>query len=462
MEGALLVAYAVSDHPLYGGEPGFGQTQMLILAAGVGLALCGFLPAWIATRILILATTSVIMLAFAEIGGEFVLGPRFRPIFQPDDRLIFKLIPNRRSTMTRALANGGGTVSHRINSEGFRGDELRPAGEATRIVVYGDSFIHAGYSPQEETFAHGLGALLTDRLGRTVQVVNAGVSSYGPDQVVLKMEDELPRLRPDLAVVAIFAGNDYGDLLRNKLFRLGTDGALVENRWTLDPHVRMLFELGQRESILKRAFRNLAAVRPQPSALDERGMLVAGASKFSDPDFLLGEAEREYRTFVLEHDDVVTNTHVDYYSADLSLRPDSASALYKVALMEAVIRRIRDTAARNGVALVFLFIPHPADVADSYDDWRIDRTRFPEYNGRNQIAPLETMSRTLGLRSLSLYERFRASDANRLYFHGGDDHWNAAGQRLAAEMMTEYLIAQGLLVARGAPSGAPKRETSGK
>ena len=442
--GALMVVYAISDHPFYGGEPGFGWSQTLIAAAGVGLALCALLPTSIAARILLLTVTSLVMLGFAEIAGEVVLGPRHRPIFQPDDRLIFKFIPNRRSVITRIPLNGGETVTHRINSEGFRGDELRPAGEATRVVVYGDSFIHAFYSKNEETFAVRLGALLADRLGRKIEVVNAGVSSYGPDQISLKMEDELSRLRPDLVIVSIFAGNDYGDLLRHKLFRLGADGALVENRWKLDPRVRGWFELSQRESILKRALRNaLESSGPPPPAITL--------------DFLLQEAEREYRSFVIEHDDVVANTHRSYYSADVSLTPNSASARYKIALMAAVVRRIRDVAAQNRVPLVFLYIPHPGDVTDHYDGWRIDRKRFPDYDGRNQIAPLEGMALSLGVPFVSLYDVYRANDADSLYFHGGDDHWNAAGQRMAAEVTANYLLAHGLPGTGRAAANAPER-----
>src|SRR4029078_12170825 len=90
--GALLVAYSISDHSLYGGEPGFGAMQGVIALAGVMLAACGMLPAHIASRILLLAISSLVMLAFVEIAGEIILGPRYRPIFQPDDRLIFKFI----------------------------------------------------------------------------------------------------------------------------------------------------------------------------------------------------------------------------------------------------------------------------------------------------------------------------------------------------------------------------------
>ena len=458
--GALVAGYALSDHPLYGGEPGFGRFQMLLVVAGGALALCGLLPTAIAGRVLLLSVASLVMLAFAEMAGEILLGPRYRPIFQPDERLIFKFIPNRYSVMNRAPINGGGTVGHRINSAGFRGDELLPAGNAARVVVYGDSFIHAFYSHDEETFAAQLGARLAGRAGRRVEVVNAGVSSYGPDQIILKMEQELPRLRPDLAIVAIFAGNDYGDLLRNKIYRLGADGALAENSWKLDPKVRMWLELSQRESILKRAVRSALGAWGSSPDRDQGERKAGGPERdVTSMEFLLEEAEREYRNYVLERNDAVTNTHVDYYSADVSLTPGSASARYKVALMQAVVRGIRDVAARNNVALALLLIPHPFDVAEHYGGWsKVDRGRFPDYNGRNQVAPLEDMARALGVPFVSLYDVYRANDANKLYFHGGDDHWNAAGQRLAAEVMADYLIARDLSGAGKAAEGAPRHE----
>lgn len=452
LAGALLVAYAISDHPLYGGEPGFGLTQMLISIVGIGLALCALLPTRIAGSILLLVITSLAMLAFAEIVGETMLGSRFRPNFQFDDRLIFKFIPSRNSVMTRTTMNGGETVTYRINSDGYRGPELLPVGNATRIAVYGDSFIHAYYSTQEETFTGQLSSLLTKRIGKQVEVVNAGVSSYGPDQESLKMADELPKLHPDLAIVAIFAGNDYGDLMRDKMFRLGSDGRLIENQWQLDPSIRSSFERSQRESILKRALRNvLGSLRPPPGRNGHPDM-----DDQTNIEFLLKEAEREYRSFIVEGNSIVTNTHVDYYSADVSLTPRGESARYKIALMRAVMRRIRDVAQQNGTPLAFLFIPHPSDVTDHYDSWLIDRKRFPDYDGRNQIAPLEETARTLRVPFVSLYDIYRQHDANALYFHD-DDHWNAAGQRIAAEVMADYLLGYNLLVP-GRTAGVPEHK----
>lgn len=433
--GFLLLGYAISDHPLYGGEPGFGKMQGLIAAAGVGIALCALLPAAAAGNALLATLVSVISLLCLEIVGEFILGPRHRPIFQFDEQLIFKFVPNRTSVMTHAPVNGGATVAHRINSQGFRGAELRPSGEAPRVVVYGDSFIHALYATDEETFPVQLSNALRAQSGRSFEVLNAGVSSYGPDQIALKMRGELASLRPDLVVVAIFAGNDYGDLLRNKIFRLGADGRLVENRWRLDPSVRLWLDLSQKESILKRAVR---------SSLGPRGVPAQAPAEITSAKFLLAEAEREYRSFVVERDDLVTNTHVDYYSADISLTPDSASARYKVALMRAVLGLISETAARQGVPLAFLFIPHPADVSDS-DAWGLrDRRNFPRYDGRNLTAPLEESARALNVPFVNLQPLFSAHDVAGLYLGGYDDHWNAAGQKLAAEAMAEMLHRYGL------------------
>ncbi len=426
--GAALAAYAVSDHPLYGGEPGFGRTQALIAALGAGLMLCALLPARIGGRVVLLAASSLVMLLFAEFAGELALGSRLRPVYQADDTLIFKLIPDRRSAMTLSARNGGATVAHRINRHGFRGGELKPAGSSPRVVVYGDSFSHAAYTPEAETLAARLAVLLKG--AGEVEVVNAGVSSYGPDQVSLKMEAELPALRPDAVVVAIFAGNDYGDLMRNKLFRLDDDGRLAKNAWRLDPKVRGLFDLSQKESILKRAvLQALATLRARAAG---QGAIDLG--------FLLAQAEREYRECVLERNGVVTNTHMDYYSADVSLQPASPSAQYKVRLMRAVMQRIRDIAAANRVPLTFLLIPHPVDVVADYDGWRIDRARYPAYAPRNQIQPLEDAARALGVPFVSLYDAFRTVDAGALYFRDGDDHWNSAGQRRAAELLARQLV----------------------
>jgi hypothetical protein len=91
---------------------------------------------------------------------------------------------------------------------------------------------------------------------------------------------------------------------------------------------------------------------------------------------------------------------------------------------------------------MLLFIPHPLDVGADYMDIRIDSSRFPEYAPRNQIRPLEEIALDLGVPHLSLFDAYREADPNTLYLKGGDDHWNASGQRLAAELVGGYIVRQ--------------------
>ncbi|HID82138.1 MAG TPA: SGNH/GDSL hydrolase family protein [Chromatiales bacterium] len=435
---AVAILYAISDHPFYGGEPGFGGTQKLILAFGVILALCVFLPSEWNAKILTLCISGLFTLAITEVAAYKLLAHKFRAPYQQSDNLIFELKPGARSEFHLLPVNGGGSVLQEINADGFRGKALTPKSDKLRIVVYGDSFIHASYSPEEETFTAQLGSVLEQKTGTAVETINAGVSSYGPDQILLKMEQELPQLKPDLVVVSIFAGNDYGDLLRNKLFKLDESGNLQPNTYKLSEKLQNGFYLAHRESVLKQAIRKLIPAENSPLADIEKNTQ-------SLMDFSLSEAKKEYEDFVINGSNMVTNAQNDYYSADVSLEPESESARYRVRFMEAVLTRITKLAKENQVPLAFLFIPNPLNVADNYADGNIDSAKYPQYEKRNLIRPLEEAARRIDVPYLSLFDTFSQVDANELYFSGGDDHWNNKGQLLAAETMADYLLSNGLI-----------------
>jgi len=163
-----------------------------------------------------------------ELVLRHALGSRYCPVIELDDRLLYRLIPGAEGVHTLSPINGSRRIHYAINSRGFRGRELAPSGGSLRVVVYGDSFIHGEFSRTEDTFAERLKVHLARRLGTNVEVVNAGVAGYGPDQELRRMEGDLPSLQPNLVVVAIYAGNDFGDLVRNKLYRLAGDGGLLE------------------------------------------------------------------------------------------------------------------------------------------------------------------------------------------------------------------------------------------
>lgn len=106
-------------------------------------------------------------------------------------------------------ANYKGTDNFEAVMITFSADSLRqhhydkpaPGKETPPILVVGDSFAQGGEVEDNSTFPAHL-QLLLDR-----RVHNAAVGGYGVDQIVLRAEREVPRLKPDLLLVS-FIPND--------------------------------------------------------------------------------------------------------------------------------------------------------------------------------------------------------------------------------------------------------------
>lgn len=437
--------YAISDDPFYGTDPGFGKMQAAILLGGLLLAGASLLPVEWVQRILLLAVSSLVMLAGAETAAWFLWMPRYRPVFVRDDRLLFKLVSDRDSEFTRSESSGGGRYLTHINKDGYLGKELLPTGARPRVLIYGDSFIFTSYVKPEDGFAQQLENGLNRRLGAAVEVVNAGVAAYGPDQIALRMDDEIAKLKPQLVVVSVFGGNDFGDLIRDKIFRLDDAGALRLNHYTLDPKTAAALDTAQRVSILMRAIwaarEHLGGAAPQPAEP------VGAGAQAAVIDRLLERAAQEYDDFEVKKSDVVTNLQQDQYNADIALLPNSAPVRFKVRLMEAVLTHIDQIAKRNGVPLAFMFIPYAGDVVEHYYDFTVDRARFPDYRPENITDALKGIAERNGLTYLNLWDTFRPLDADTFFIHGGDDHWNETGQHVAAEALADFIVANGLLTA---------------
>jgi lysophospholipase L1-like esterase len=345
-------------------------------------------------------------------------------IFTLDDRYLFRHIPG-----SRRLADAGDGswpgVLVRINDAGRRGDEAGLARGARRVVVYGDSFVSAEDTPESETFTAELERQLTGRLGPT-EVLNAGVTGYGPDQIARRMEDELPSLRPAVTVVALFAGNDFGDLLRNRLFKLDEHGALVPNQPVIDDDLRRSFTAPLQWS-------SIQIVRLVQSAMDRaRRDAGPGAPSVAVDRTATRLANRipEYQSYVVSGDNGVRNLVADEYDADVSLEPNSESARYRVRLMAAVLARLRQIADANGSRLLLLVIPEWCDAGGPCAETEA-RRRYPAYRPEGLTGVLNGLAREAGIGSVDLFGTFRASGAASLYYPR-DEHWNVAGQRIAA------------------------------
>ena len=105
------------------------------------------------------------------------------------------------------------------NSLGFYDDEPLPAGEASpRILAVGDSFTAAMNVPRGEVWTAVLERQLREAGWPRADVVNLGLDGTGTDVHAALIARELPRLRPDVVVLAFF-GNDFADVLNGRFER---------------------------------------------------------------------------------------------------------------------------------------------------------------------------------------------------------------------------------------------------
>ncbi len=395
---------------------------------------------WIANVALVVVAT-LVPLALIEAGLRVaeVVPPG---IFEADSLVIYRLAANGRKLFTHKAANGGGNVPVRINADGFRGPALRPTGSARRVVVYGDSFIEGEFVADDSSFVRVLEHDLAKRA--PTEVVNAGVAGWGPDQSFLRMQRELPTLKPAAVVLAIFADNDMGDIVRDRLFQLGPDSALVAHHVVLHPTLQRVLESQSHPS----GWRRLHLVRWVERKLGrDAGSLPAtrsnaGGLKFSIAryaEWALANAERQYKD-ARQNPDTVLDLLGDSYDADVAATPDAPSARYKVAVMDRLLGAIADDLAARQVPLVLLVIPSPIDACETYDV-KIDSATYPQYDRRRLSRTVDSLARRHGIRTVDLWEPFRARGACALYFKGGDLHWKPDGQALAAQLLTDSLVA---------------------
>ena len=121
-------------------------------------------------------------------------------IYQPDPKLMWKLLPNQ-TCYTK--------VDHKpvhINSKGTRGkefDETKPPG-VYRILSLGDSRTFGWGLSEAETYSGLLEKLLQDHFGdkMKIEVINAGVNAWSYGQICVYLRDVGMRYNPDLVILA--------------------------------------------------------------------------------------------------------------------------------------------------------------------------------------------------------------------------------------------------------------------
>lgn len=363
--------------------------------------------------------------------------------FEFNKHYLIDLKPNVYHKYINNTNNKKKIVKWRTNSRSYRGNELLSEPEY-RIIVYGDSNIQAITSELEQTYPFQLETMLRAQLRKDIEVINAGIVGFGPDQSYLKFKREVDLLNPDLVIFHIFADNDYGDIIRNRLVYLNDSGDLSNTGFNpeLDHEIRLSRKL---QAVFSSLFfvkktKELALLNNNYSkensniSLDDRKRYLV--------QWLINRSEEEYELYKnnlprkFSHFD-------DHYDIDIAMDPDAASSKTKIALMNTVMTDLVKFADQKGIKIIFLIQPSIIDItSDNYIlNFEYLEQQSEKYKSDNLTSPIDRSCKKYKLNCINLYDIFRLYNPNKLYYDDlKDNHWNNLGQSVAAKHTASYII----------------------
>ncbi len=317
-----------------------------------------------------------------------------------DDEILFRVAPD---------------CAPDINSMGYRGAdfEAEPRPGTRRLLFLGDSFVMGHNVPPGQTIAAGLAASL--RAG--YEVYNMGILAYGPDQSLVSFLDDGLALGPDMAILGLFAANDFQDLERGGLFSLDGGGRLQRNEVNaVSRHVPSL-----RAGYLFNRFQYL--VQPK---LDPHHKLLARS-----------------------HEYLYHHLFADFYDLELVRDPESPGAQARIELMRAVLARFQSEARAAGVEFAVVILPSYFNIVDDREflGAGLEEAAYRELQAIDGafFRPEDSAVRLcedLGIRYLNLYPeflRFEGEERDDL-FDPEDWHLSARGNRIAGELTARILV----------------------
>jgi hypothetical protein len=397
----------------------------------------GRLVRWIRDAVIMLAI-ALGLLVVLEMGLRLYMGP---PEFQFDSELIASLAPEVSKIYLRSVDGGPRFVRWRTNEHGFRGPAPK-ASPALRVMVYGDSNVHARFSTQAESFTGQLQRLVEEFWDGEVEVINAGVVGYGPDQNLIRLEHDVDRYAPDLVIFHVFTENDFGDIIRNRLFELDESGALVRSGHPVTPDARMPTSWWSRPpgellnnsmiSIFANAFaRGLARSKePHPTLEHDPEDFRDKSLRQHELEFAVYRA-REPRKYSM---------YSDHYESDIAFTPESDSARTKRSLFSAVLGRARGITKDKGIPFLVLIQPASRDLTTNLPNHHEMLEGIAHYDRRRLDTWVVEICQEAGIEHINLFDVFEATGKpNELYFPTPDPHWNEAGELVAAEAVSVWI-----------------------
>ncbi len=368
-------------------------------------------------------------------------------LYRLDSRVGWTLRPNATSTIT---TKDNRAIPIQVNSQGLRDSEHsyeKPA-NTFRVLILGDSFAEAQDLYLEEAFPYLTEKCLNQKLAKSVEVINGGVSGYNTADEYLFYKNEGFKYNPDLVLLVFYVGNDLSGLIHTVEERLvaGFGGyqftlnnGHLNQKWIdwanpYDGQTSAIELFLRRHS---RLWRILA--HPESKIYWAYQQQKENLRRWFQPN----EAE-EAQINILPWQYYL---HVKDFS-DNPVIPQNVKNVW--AVLRAVIQQLQAEvrADRSELAIVVL----PADYQVDQDALEHALEEMPFLEEKNfevewQIEqPNEAILRAMkqqAIPAFDLFSHFRAHEAAGgapLYFDGFDQHLNREGHRVMAEAICGWLV----------------------
>jgi hypothetical protein len=321
------------------------------------------------------------------------------PLFVSDERLIFRLRSSIETDGKRTNLRGFNDVDH----------PDRPASGVARWAAIGDSYVF-GAVPLRDNLVEGLRRQRPD-----IEWLNLGVPAAGPENYLALFEHEAALRGAAQAIVVFFVGNDVQQAHPDFQTRLllGAPRALLRSPWQAKLSADYLYVL----KLGRGAWRTF----------HERSIANEPGGTFSREIFL--EVERKRLEICRRVPSAMTAAS---YRGTATFFQDLAQASRRLGVPAKVV--LAPDQAQVDPALQRDLFAYMAEPVEHFD---LD---LPQ---RLLAAQLEAA----GLPFLDLTPGLRAAAGGAPLYLERDTHWNAAGNRWAAERIAAWLAA-------GAPAAA--------
>lgn len=351
----------------------------------------------------------------------------------PDAEILMKMTPNFSAQFKRKPENGGQVIDWQTDNDGLRmignkGDEKY------RILLYGDSNFFGAFSEVDNSFAKVLKDKLEAVLKKGVAVFNSGIVGAGPDQFLIKFSKDIEKYQPNLIVLGIFADNDFGDLIRNRLFELAENGNFERTKppERLDSYFYGMPEMAS-DNFWWRTLNSFAIVQ-YVYFYKRRNFPIKESI-----EFYLQENQKQLQLYQSKSE--LRYSHVlDHYDADLAMFPDSDSARLKRQLMNGVLAGFANLSKQKNVPVLVIVEPSSRDLTKNLSPNFQNFSAFLGYKPENMSSFVQQSCEAAQLPYINLFSDFQKNDPSSLYFIENDDHWNDRGQKLAAELTAKKIL----------------------